>query len=196
MKHDVYDQESSTGINRDPGTGPAKSNSPKPGSEQEQMLKKIETAGTPGAPHKSLGALVGEWKAEVRCWMDPDQPPKVSQAESSVSWALDGRFVEEEFHGNMMGQDFTGHGLLGFDNTKRKFNSVWMDDKHTSMFTSEGKGDAGNKTITLEGKGVCPVSGRTDVAMKQILHLMSPEKHVLEMFNDGQRTMEITYTRA
>jgi hypothetical protein len=195
MKHDVYDQDSSTGINRDPGSGSSKSNSPKTGSDQEQMMKKMEAAGTPGTQHKALGALVGDWKAEVRCWMDPGQPPKLSQAQSSVKWTLDGRFVEEEFHGKRMGEDFTGHCLLGFDNIRQKFNSVWVDDKHTSMFTSEGRGDTGNKTITLEGKMDCPASGQRDVPMKQIFHLLSPEKHVLEMFNDGKRTMEITYTR-
>ena len=195
MKPDVYDQESSTGIDRDPGSGPSKSNSPKTGSAPEQMLKKVEAAGKPGPQHKALGALVGDWKAEVRCWTDPGQPPKVSQATSSVDWTLDGRFLKEEFHGQMMGEDFIGCCLLGFDNTKQKFNRVWVDDKHTSIFTSEGPGDNGNTTITLEGKGACPASGRTDVPMKQILHLLSPEKHILEMFNDGHRTMEITYTR-
>ena len=193
MKHDVYDQESSTGVERNPGSG--KAGSPKSGSEQEQMMKRMEAAGKPGPQHKALGALVGEWKAEVRCWMDAGQPPKVSQAKSSINWTLDGRFIFEEFHGKMMDQDFTGHCLLGFDNTKQKFNCVWVDDKHTSMFTSEGRGDTGNKTITLEGRMDCPASGQRDVPMKQILHLSSPEKHVLEMFNDGRRTMEITYTR-
>jgi len=195
MKHDVYDQESSTGIDRE-STSTGKGGSSKGGGEQELMMKKIEAAGTPGVPHKALGVLTGEWKAEVRCWMNPDQPPKVSQAQSSVEWVLDGRFIKEKFHGDMMGQKFTGHCLIGFDNTKQKFNCLWVDDKHTSMFVSEGRGDANYKIITLEGKGVCPVSGRTDVPMKQILHLHSPEKHVLEMFNDGKRSMEITYTRS
>jgi len=195
MKHDVYDQESSTGINRDPSDrgkgGPAKG-----GSEQELKMKKMEAAGTPGVPHQALGALLGKWKAEVRSWCEPDQPPKVSRGESSVERTLDGRFVKEEFHGDMMGQKFTGHCLIGFDNTKQKFNCLWIDDKHTSMFVSEGRGDGNNRTITLEGKGVCPESGRTDVPMKQIIHLLSPEKHVVETFNDGERSMEITYTRS
>src|SRR5882672_2648402 len=76
MKHDVYDQESSTGINREPGSG-KKSGSQKSGSEQELMMKKMEAAGTPGAPHKALGVLVGDWKAEVKCWMDSGKPPEV-----------------------------------------------------------------------------------------------------------------------
>jgi len=29
-----------------------------------------------------------------------------------------------------------------------------------------------------------------------IFRVISPDKHVLEMFNDGEKAMEITYTRA
>jgi len=47
----------------------------------------------------------------------------------------------------------------------------------------------------LEGKASCAATGKTDVPMKQIFRVISPDKHVLEMFNDGQKSMEITYTR-
>ena len=59
-------------------------------------------------------------------------------------------------------------------------------------------GDSGNKTITLEGKASCAATGRKDVPMKTVLRLLSPDKHVLEMFDGTQgnaKTMEITYTR-
>ena len=29
---------------------------------------------------------------------------------------------------------------MGYDNMKQTFNSVWVSDMQTSMFTSEGKG--------------------------------------------------------
>jgi hypothetical protein len=31
--------------------------------------------------------------------------------------------------------------------------------------------------------------------MRQVFRVLSPDKHVLKMFNDGKKTMEITYTR-
>ena len=81
----------------------------------------------------------------------------------------------------MMGKPFTGRTLLGFDNTKQTFNSVWGSDTQTSMFTSEGKGDSGNKVITLEGKASCPATGRKDIPMKTVLRVISPDKHVLNV---------------
>ena len=163
------------------------------------MMRKVEAAGTPGPGHKALNALVGVWKAEVKCWMDPSGSPEVSQGRSKTSWKFNGRFLEEEFHGEMMGKPFTGQWLLGFDNTKQTFNSMWISDNQTSMFVSEGKGDQGNKIITLEGKATCPGTDRTDLPMKTVLRLLSPDKHVVEMYDSSQgqnaKTMEITYTR-
>ena len=84
---------------------------------------------------------------------------------------------------------------MGYDNTKQTFNSVWVSDSQTSMFVSEGKGENSNKVITQEGKADCPATGRKDLTMKQVFRVISPDKHVLEMFNDGKKSMEITYTR-
>ena len=167
-------------------------------AEKQEMMKKMEAAGTPGPAHKALEAFVGNWKAEVKCWHEGGAP-QVSQAKATSSWTLNGRFLEGEFHGEMMGKPFTGRSLLGYDNTKQKFNSVWVSDIQTSMFTSEGKGETGNKVITLEGKADCPGTGRKDVPMKQVFRVLSPDKYTFEMFDgstgENVRTMEITYTR-
>ena len=193
MKADVYEKEATD--RRRSGDKPG---SWKPGAAQDDVMQKLEAAGTPGPAHKALDALVGNWKAEVKCWTDPGGSPNVSQGRANASWTLNGRFLEEEFHGEMMGKPFSGKTLMGFDNTKQTFNSVWMSDTQTSMFTSEGKGDSGNKVITLEGKASCAATGRKDVPMKTVLRVISPVQHILEMFDGSKgnaKTMEITYTR-
>ena len=190
MKHN--DHTGSTAVLDRPQN---KSGSGKSDAEKQEMQKKMEAAGTPGPAHKALEAFVGNWKAEVKCWMEPDGPPNVSQGTSKTSWTLSGRFLEEEFHGEMMGKPFTGRTLMGYDNIKQTFNTVWVSDMQTSMFTSEGKGENGNKVIALEGKANCPATGRKDISVKTVFRVISPDKHVFEMFNDGVRTMEITYTR-
>ena len=59
---------------------------------------------------------------------------------------MNGRFVQPEFTGEFMGKPFRGVSLTGYDNTKQKYNSVWIDDMHTSMFTSEGKAKTATKS--------------------------------------------------
>lgn len=168
-------------------------------TNMEEMMKKAEAAGTPGAAHKALEPLVGNWTAEVKSWMAPGAPPTVTKATAKSSWVMNGRFVQQEFTGDFMGKPFRGVSLTGYDNTKQKYSNVWIDDMHTSMFTSEGEGENGNNVITLEGKYDCPMTGRKDLQMKQILVIVSHDKHVFEMHDpakgDDSKTMEITYTR-
>ena len=191
MKHDTTDTGSAAVLER----AKEKSGSGKADAEKQDMQKKMEAAATPGPAHKALEAFVGNWKGEVKTWCEPGGVPQVSKATSKAKWTLNGHFVEEEFHGEMMGKPFQGLMLMGYDNTKQKFNSVWISDMQTSMMTSEGKGEKDNKIITLEGKADCPGTGRKDVLMKLVFRVLSPDKHVLEMFNDGAKSMEITYTR-
>ena len=197
MKHDVYDTGSTAATASRPGQE-NKSFSGQQGTDKEEMMKRMEAAGTPGPAHKALEAFVGNWKAEVKCWHEPGGQAQVSQGTAKAKWILNGRFLEEEFHGEMMGRPFTGRSLLGYDNTKQTFNSVWISDMQTSIFTSEGKGDSGNKVITLEGKATCAATGQRDIPMKSVFRVISPDKHVFEMFDASKgnaKTMEITYTR-
>ena len=172
-----------------------KSGSGKSDAEKQEMQKKMEAAGTPGPAHKALEAFVGDWKAEVKCWCEPGAAPNVSQGTSKASWTLNGHFLAEKFHGEMMGKPFTGLTLMGYDNLKQTFNTVWLSDMQTAIFSSEGKGENGNKVITLEGKSNCPATGQKDIAIKTVFRVLSPDKHVFEMFKDGAKSMEITYTR-
>src|SRR5262245_57257163 len=82
------------------------SGSQQPDPKMEEMMKKVEAAGTPGASHKALGALVGNWEAEVKCWMAPDAPPTVTKGTAKSNWAMNGRFVQQELSGEFMGKPF------------------------------------------------------------------------------------------
>lgn len=167
--------------------------------KSEEMVKKMEAAGRVGAEHKALEPLVGNWTAEVKTWMVPGSAPAVTKATAKSAWIMDGRFVQEEFNGEFMGKPFRGMSLTGYDNTEKKYKSMWIDDMHTSMMTSEGQGENGNKVITLAGQYDCPLTGEKDLTMKQVIRIESRDKHVLEMYDpskgENSKTMEITYTR-
>jgi hypothetical protein len=167
--------------------------------KMQEMMKKAEAAGKPGQPHKALDPLVGDWNAEVKMWMAPDGPPTTTKASAKSTWVMDNRFVKQEFDGEFMGKPFRGLSFTGYDNAKQKYNSVWIDDMHTMMVTSEGEGKEGNKVITLEGSYDCPMTGEKDKASKQVYRIVNRDKHIFEMHDPGRgansKTMEITYTR-
>lgn len=179
--------------------GAADKSGQKADPQMAEMMKKMEVAGTPAAEHKALEPLVGNWEVEAKCWMAPDAPPTITKGTAKATWVMNGRFVQEEFHGEFMGKPFRGISLTGYDNTKKKYNSVWIDDMHTSMFTSEGAADSGGKVLTFEGKMDCPMTGQKDMAMKHVVRVLNRDKHVFEMYDASKgketKTMEITYTR-
>ena len=176
-----------------------KSDSKKVDPKMEEMMKRMEAASKVGAEHKALDSLVGDWNAEVKMWMDRSAPPNVSKGIAKRTWILGNRFVQEEFKGEFMGKPFHGMGLTGYDNMKKKYNNFWVDDVSTAMFTNEGTAEKGGKTITFEGKYDCAMTGEKDKPSKQIVRILSRDKHVFEMYDpskgENAKMMEITYTR-
>ena len=131
--------------------------------------------------------------------MAPDAPPTVTKATAKATWVMNGRFVQEEFTGEFMGKPFHGMSLTGYDNIKQKYNTVWVDDMHTSLVTAEGEAESGGKAITLAGKYDCPMTGQKNLTMKQVIRILGPDTRVFEMHDPSKgehsKTMEITYTR-
>ena len=180
-------------------SAPAQEEMASTGMDPAEMMKKVEAAGTPGEAHKVLEPRIGEWTAEVKSWMAPGQPPVVSQGSAMSQWVMNGRFVQEEFHGEMMGKPFTGMSLTGYDNMKQKYVSIWIDDVSTSIFVSEGTAEDDGKVITFSGKMDCPFTSEKDIPVKHVLRILGPDKQVFEMYDprmgENTKAMEITYTR-
>ena len=199
MKKDYDDTGATATMNRPQGVRDD-DQSGKAAADKEEMMRKAQAAGEPGPVHKALEHFVGDWRAEVKCWQEPGGAAHVSQGTAKGTWTLGGRFLQEDFQGEMMGRPFRGRSLLGYDNFKQTFNSVWVSDMQTSMFVTEGKGEIGGKVITLEGKSSCAETGRKDIPMRVVMRVLGPDKHTFEMFDDsaGQngKMMEITYIRA
>ena len=162
-------------------------------------MKKVATAGTPGPAHKALHALVGDWKAEVKCWMDTSGSPDVTQGTAKAAWTFGGRFLQEDFHGQMMGKPFKGMSLTGYDNVRQKYRGIWVDDMSTTIVTSEGDVDPAGKVFTFGGNYACAMTGEKNKESSMVYRILSRDKHVFEMYDlaDGKKTkmMEITYTR-
>src|ERR1043165_771183 len=100
MKTEVYEEKSQTRSKENYQSGSAPRQQQGQGDKQE-MMKKVEAAGRPGPQHKALESLAGNWKAEVKCWMDPSGSPEVTKGTAKASTIFNGRFLEEEFHGEM-----------------------------------------------------------------------------------------------
>jgi hypothetical protein len=166
----------------------------------DPAMKAWMDAATPGAAHQHLADMVGEWDTLVKSWMDPLAPPMESKGTSDMSMVLGGRYLLQQFHGEMMGQPFEGMGYTGYDNVQKKYVATWMDNMSTGIMTSVGTEDAETKKVTYIGKMWDAVTG-TEMTVEEVVYMVAPDHHVFEMYMPGpdgkqMKSMEIHYTRA
>ena len=130
--------------------------------------------------------------------MEPGKPPMESSGTVEMKSVLGGRFLQQEFTGNMMGQPYSGIGTTGYDNLRKKYVSTWIDSMGTGIFFMEGTASPDGKTITLKGGHDEPGGGH--MTHRAIWKLVDSNTQIFEMYgaHKGEKEMkgmEITYTR-
>jgi hypothetical protein len=155
-------------------------------------------ASAPGAAHELLAKMAGSWTTHTKSWMEPGKPPMESSGTSEQKMLFDGRYLQQEFFGDMMGTPFAGFGLCGYDNQKERYVSTWIDSMSTGIFYFEGSGDMENRTITQTCCYEDPVRG--PMKLRSVTRIVDDKTHMFEMYGTDnsdieQKMMEITYTR-
>ena len=166
--------------------------------DMQAMMDTYKKLAIPGEPHKQLASLAGSWTTKTKEWMDPSKPPMESTGTCEEKVLLDGRFLQQECTGDMMGQPFTSIGVTGYDNFTKKYVTTWMSSMGTGIFVMEGTGSADGKTITLHGSHKDPMGG--DMKHHALWKFVDANTQTFEMYgahgNDkDMKMMEITYNR-
>jgi hypothetical protein len=162
------------------------------------MMELWKQAATPGEPHKLFATLVGSWTTTTKEWMEPGKPPMESTGTAESRMLMEGRFLHQEFQGQMMGQPFTGMSIDAYDNIRKKYVTIWIDTRGTGIFIMEGAGSADGKTITLKGSHA--EQGGGTMSHRAIWKIIDANHQLVEMYSSHHgekemKMMEITYAR-
>jgi Protein of unknown function (DUF1579) len=166
--------------------------------DPQAMMDMYKKLATPGEPHKLFASLAGSWTTKTKEWMEPSKPPMETTGSAEMKMLLDGRFLQQEFTGQMMGQPFSGIGIDGYDNIRKKYVTAWMDSMGTGFFMMEGTASADGKTITLTGQH--PEPGGGNMTHRAIWKIVDSNNQTFDMYGahhggKEMKMMEITYTR-
>jgi hypothetical protein len=92
---------------------------------------------------------------------------------------------------------FHGQNLVGYDNVKKKYINVWIDDMSTGPMITEGT--ASGDVITGEGSFNDPMTGKPnkvkDIATKIDKDHYTYELHMTSPEGKMYKAMVVTYTR-
>jgi len=166
--------------------------------DMQRIMEIYQKVGTPGDPHKLLAKLEGSWTTITRAWMEPDKPPMESSGTCEQKVILGGRYLRQEYAGDMMGTPFTGISIMGYNNHTKKYESIWIDTMSTGVFYFVGTASPDGKTITQYCKFDDPVKGPAD--WRTVTKIKDDNTIDFEMFltpkgKKEEKMMEMTVLR-
>lgn len=172
----------------------------KPVDSATAMKSWMEYA-TPGEMHKMLAKSDGTWTGETTMWMENGAKPMMSKSEATNKMMYGGRYQITNHKGDFMGMPFEGMSIVGYDNSKKKFVSTWIDNMGTGMMHSEGDWNASTKSVEFKGKMTDPSRPGKDCDFREVFTFVDDNTQKLEMYGPDSKTgkeyktMEIKYTR-
>jgi hypothetical protein len=160
----------------------------------------MERMSTIGAEHAKLAQAAGEWEVHATKWMDPAGQPQQATERSTFAVMLDGRWVSQDYRGEMMGKPYVGHGMYGYDTMTKQYQLVWFDSVSTAMMPMSGTSSDGGKTITYTYEMAhCPMTNGP-MTMRHVVVNESADRMVQTMYQMPKgaaehKVMELVYTR-
>ena len=167
-------------------------------TDPQAMMEAYAKLATPGEPHKLFASLAGSWTTTTKTWMEPGKPPMKTTGSAEMKMLLGGRFLQQDFTGDMMGQPYSGMGISAYDNLRKRYVSTWIDTMGTGIFVMEGTASPDGKFITLTGQHEEPGGGH--MTHRAIWKIVDNNTQTFEMYgtmthDKEMKMMEIIYTR-
>lgn len=147
----------------------------------------------PGPEHAALKKnLEGTWDAVM------DTGGQKTKTKAVYKSICGGMWLESDFEGDLGGIPFQGHGLDGYDQTKKKHVSIWVDSMSSAPMQLEGDYNEASKTLTMTGESTGPDGSPHKV--KTVTETKDKDHFTFKMFMvqaDGSEQLMFTieYTR-
>ena len=169
---------------------------------KQAAMEAMQRLGSPSEAHAVLKPLAGTWTYTGEFQMSPEEAPEVMTGTTTNTLIFGGRFLRQETAGQMKDMPpFEGVGILGYDNVRKEYQSVWYDNMNTALMTGAGQYDPAAKALTLQGEFSCPMTGEAHRAFRDVWTIVDQDHTTYQSYMrtpEGRefKAMEIRYTRA
>jgi|LWDU01.1.fsa_nt_gi hypothetical protein len=156
------------------------------------------SSAAPTEAHAKLAEDVGDWDVDLVMYMTPDAEGIPAKATATTRMALGGRILIQEYHSKFEAMPMEGLLIMGFDNLKGEYWSIWLDNFSTWPAISEGPlDDEGVVHLAGQMRDVSTPKGRLfrHVSWHEGANTLRAEMY--DSLPDGSefRVMEFTYRR-
>jgi len=168
--------------------------------QHQQEMPEWMKYGQPGKHHERLDPFIGTWDQTVKMWMSPGGEAQTSESTATYEWIMGGRFVKGTYSGSFNGQPFKGMDLLGYDNFRQQYISLWIDNMSSAFMTATGSMNADHTKLTMTGTHDNVMTGQRNQKFKTVTRIESNDRIVYESYGPGPdgtmyKTLEVVSTR-
>lgn len=168
-------------------------------AETQKMMAAWQKYMTPGKFHEAMNYFTGDWEVVNTMWMTPGAEPQMWSGTATYKMMLGGRYLHGSFTGTFMGQPFQGYSIQGYDNYRKEYVTIWIDNMGTGIYELRGQCDADCKVTTLSGVWDDPIAGGKS-RVRDVTTIVDENSFKMEMFQTGPdgkefKSMEGMYTR-
>jgi hypothetical protein len=151
----------------------------------------------PGPQHALLRQWEGTWDAAVKTHFGPGQASE-SKGTMTCKMDLGGFWLLSRFEGEFADQKFQGQSIQGYDSSKKKTVSIWIDSMSDALMVFEGSFDKDGKVLTETAEG--PDMTGKPTKFKSVTQFKDKDTILVTLATIGaggkeQVVMTITYTR-
>lgn len=166
--------------------------------DMQEMMKVWTEYMTPGPMHEMMAKNVGTWKTTTTFWNYPGAEPAVSEGTAEMESILGGRYFKTVHNSMVMGKPMEGWSIDAYDNGKKEFISIWIDNMGSGVAISRGNYDETTGTHHHTGTMYDAMAGK-DSQFRSVVTQVDDNKISFDMYTeyDGQefKMMEMVYTR-
>jgi len=138
--------------------------------------------------------------------MGPNKPPIETNGVVVRQPIMGGRYFLADFDvemlpgakGKLEKVNFKGKSIEGYDNVKKKFISIWIDNASTGPTIFEGSYDPASRTFTYAGETE-PKPGQKTI-VREVIKVIDNDHYNLDWYEEHGgheiKTIEIRYTRS
>ena len=168
--------------------------------DQATREKAYQDYMTPGPMHKLLASLNGEWQGDVTFWPAIGARP-IKSTSSVVNKMLYGGLFQEGIHKSTInGKPYETKLIWGYDNVKKEFFILAIDNMGSGFGHLEGTYDTASKVFNFVLHKTDPVTGE-DNLFREVRKIVNTDRQEMKMYQTDKKTgkeyqsLEIIYTR-
>jgi hypothetical protein len=175
-----------------------KTDNPAPVLDSATKMKNWMDYSTVSDVHKMIAKWDGKWASDITFFMPG--APEMKMAGTAENTMVNEGFVQQSTHtGTMMGRPFKGMSLMGYDNHRKVFWNLWMDNFGSGNMYLEGTWDETAKSINLKGKTTDPET-KQQIDVREVMMIVDDNTQKMEQYmsHDGKefKSMDITFRRS